>query len=69
MAILEVLVFRDREILVVLVVHSTIDVIVNILGSVGKAKKDVLFVARWDIGLISVYGEVSATCLTATSSY
>ena len=54
-AILEVPIFRDREILVVLVVHFAVNVIVDILGSVDKATEDALFVVRWDTGLISAH--------------
>lgn len=45
----EVLVFRGKEMLIVLVLHFVIDAIIVILGSVDKVTRDVSLVVRWGI--------------------
>ncbi|KAM2408917.1 hypothetical protein ACFX1X_027885 [Malus domestica] len=48
---MEALYFRGRGILVVQVLFYAADVIIGILGSVGKATIDPILVDRWGIGL------------------
>ncbi|KAM2445379.1 hypothetical protein ACFX1W_013346 [Malus domestica] len=54
-AVQVVLTSRDREVLVVMVVHFVAGVIVDTLRCVSKVTEDVLFVVRRDTGLFNAH--------------